>query len=106
MHVNNLVTAGKYFAVITGELVLLFIVISFLVGLIQQLVPDETMKRILGKPHLPSSPGRGLCSNRFHYRGNDGIRPQCSLVASLVRVKKHIPQDRHRSRPNHIQVGC
>lgn len=51
MHVNNLVTAGKYFAVITGELVLLFIVISFLVGLIQQLVPDETMKRILGKPH-------------------------------------------------------
>jgi len=51
MQVNNLVTAGKYFAVITGELILLFIGISFLVGLIQQLVPDETMRRVLGKPH-------------------------------------------------------
>lgn len=47
---NNLVTTGKFFVMILGELVLLFIGISFLVALIQQFVPDEKIREVLGKP--------------------------------------------------------
>lgn len=50
MHLNNLATAGQYFLVILAELILLFIGISFLVGLIQQFVPDEKIRAVLGKP--------------------------------------------------------
>lgn len=50
MGLNNLATTGHYFLVITGELILLFLVISFIVGLIQELVPDEKMQAVLGKP--------------------------------------------------------
>jgi len=50
VNLNNLVVAGRYFLVITGELVLLFIGITFLVGLIQQFVPDKKMREVLGKP--------------------------------------------------------
>ncbi|MDH7578733.1 MAG: permease [Bacillota bacterium] len=50
MQLNNLLTAGRYFLVITGELILLFVGITFLVGLIQQLVPEEKTREVLGKP--------------------------------------------------------
>lgn len=47
---NNLTSAGKYFLVISGELLALFIGVSFLVALLQEFVSEETMQRILGKP--------------------------------------------------------
>ena len=47
---NNLATTAKFFVMILGELILLFIGISFLVALIQQFVPDEKMREVLGKP--------------------------------------------------------
>ncbi|MCR4403644.1 MAG: permease [Firmicutes bacterium] len=49
MDLNTISTAGKFFLAITAELVVLFIAISFLVGLIQQLVPEETVGRILSR---------------------------------------------------------
>jgi len=48
--VNNLTSAGKYFLVISGELLALFIGISFLVALLQEFVPEETTRKVLGKP--------------------------------------------------------
>jgi hypothetical protein len=48
--INDLVITGQYFLTITAELVLLFIVISFLVGLLQEYVPEERIKRILTHP--------------------------------------------------------
>lgn len=44
---NTLSAAGRFFLTITGELVVLFIAISFFVGLIQQFIPDETVRRVL-----------------------------------------------------------
>jgi len=48
--VNDLVIAGKYFLLITGELLALFIGISFLIALLQEFVSEETIKRFLTKP--------------------------------------------------------
>jgi len=45
---NNLAVAANFFVEIAVELVVLFIGITFLVGLIQEYVPDETIKRALG----------------------------------------------------------
>jgi len=45
--INDLFTAGQFFLVITLELVLLFVAISFLVGLIQEYVPEEKIRRAL-----------------------------------------------------------
>lgn len=50
MQLNNLSTTVHYFLVISTELILLFLGISFLVGLIQELIPDEKMRDILSKP--------------------------------------------------------
>lgn len=47
---NNLITAGKYFLIITGELLALFLGISFLIALLQEFVSEETVKRFLTKP--------------------------------------------------------
>jgi uncharacterized protein len=44
---NNFTTAGIYFLQIAGELVALFIGITFLVGLIQEYVPQEKIQRFL-----------------------------------------------------------
>jgi len=46
---NNLVMAANYFIEIAVELTILFIGITFLVGLIQEYVPDETIKKALGR---------------------------------------------------------
>ncbi|MDF9409643.1 permease [Pelotomaculum isophthalicicum JI] len=47
---NNLITAGKYFLVISGELLALFIGISFLIALLQEFITEETIQKYLSKP--------------------------------------------------------
>ena len=47
---NNLVTAGKYFLLISAELLALFIGISFLVALLQEFVTEETIRQYLTRP--------------------------------------------------------
>ncbi len=48
---NNLAVAVDFFVEIALELVFLFLGVTFLVGLIQEYVPDETVKKILGGRH-------------------------------------------------------
>jgi uncharacterized membrane protein YraQ (UPF0718 family) len=48
---NNLAVAANFFVEIAVELIVLFIGITFLVGLIQEYVPDETIKKALGGRH-------------------------------------------------------
>ncbi len=43
-----LATAGQFFVVIAAELVLLFVGITFLVGLLQAYIPEERIRRLLG----------------------------------------------------------
>ena len=45
--VANLITAGQFFVVIAGELVLLFVGITFLVGLLQTYIPEERIRSVL-----------------------------------------------------------
>lgn len=47
---NQLISAGKYFLFITAELLALFVAISFLVALLQEFVPRETVQSVLSKP--------------------------------------------------------
>ncbi|MDD4238287.1 MAG: permease [Desulfotomaculaceae bacterium] len=47
---SNIASAGKYFLIISGELLALFIGVSFLVALLQEFVSEETLRNILGKP--------------------------------------------------------
>lgn len=44
---NNLAESGSFFLVIAGELVLLFVGVTFLVGLPQEFIPPETIQRVL-----------------------------------------------------------
>jgi uncharacterized protein len=46
---NNFATAGIYFLQIAGELIALFIGITFLVGIIQEYVPQDKIQRFLTK---------------------------------------------------------
>lgn len=48
MQFNNLVVAARFFLVIAGELAVLFVAVSFLIGLLQQYVPEEKIRRVLG----------------------------------------------------------
>lgn len=50
LDMNSLITTGQYFLFITGELLLLFAGISFLVALLQEFVPPETVRKVLSKP--------------------------------------------------------
>ncbi|MDD5242586.1 MAG: permease [Syntrophorhabdaceae bacterium] len=67
---NNFVTAGKFFLVIAGELVLIFVAVSFLVGILME--------------YLPPSRIRGFLSNRFTWvqyllgSGLGAVTPFCS----------------------------
>lgn len=47
---NNLASAGKYFLIISAELLFLFVGVSFLVALLQEYISKETMHNVLGKP--------------------------------------------------------
>lgn len=49
--INDLFTAGQFFLIITVELVVLFIGISFLVGLIREYVPEEKIRNVLTSKH-------------------------------------------------------
>lgn len=51
---NTLVKTLNFFLVITGELTLLFIGISFLIGLLQEYVPPQKMKKVISgsRPYL------------------------------------------------------
>ncbi|MDM7934263.1 MAG: permease [Methanothrix sp.] len=51
MFYDNLAIAIRFFAEIAVELTALFIGITFLVGLIQEYLPEETIKRALGGRH-------------------------------------------------------
>ncbi|MFZ3092817.1 MAG: permease [Methanothrix sp.] len=67
---NNLAVAANFFLEIAVELIVLFIGITFLVGLIQEYVPDETIKRALG--------GRHRILGSFLGAGFGALTPFCS----------------------------
>jgi len=70
MFYDNLATAMSFFIEIAAELIVLFIGITFLVGLIQEYVPDETIKRALG--------GRHRILGSFLGAGFGALTPFCS----------------------------
>jgi len=44
---NNFITAGKFFLVITGELVLIFIAVSFIIGVLMEYLPPSRIRDFL-----------------------------------------------------------
>ncbi|WP_105614871.1 permease [Vallitalea okinawensis] len=48
--INNLSVALDFFKLIMGELIALFLIISFIVALLQRYISQETIKKILTKP--------------------------------------------------------
>jgi len=50
-NLNNLTIAWDFFKLIFTELILLFIIISFVVALLQRYISKETIKNVLSKPH-------------------------------------------------------
>lgn len=67
---NNFITAGKFFLVIAGELILIFVAVSFIIGLLME--------------YLPPSRVRDFLSNKFTWvqyllgAGLGAITPFCS----------------------------
>jgi uncharacterized membrane protein YraQ (UPF0718 family) len=67
---NNFITAGKFFFIITGELILIFIAVSFIIGVLME--------------YLPPSRIRDYLSNKFTWvqyiigAGLGAITPFCS----------------------------
>ena len=67
---NNFITAGKFFLVIAGELVLIFVAVSFIIGLLME--------------YLPPSRVRDFLSNKFTWvqyflgAGLGALTPFCS----------------------------
>lgn len=45
--INNFVTAGKFFLVIAGELILIFIAVSFLIGMLTEYLPPSRIRSFL-----------------------------------------------------------
>ncbi|KUG14360.1 transporter [hydrocarbon metagenome] len=82
--INNLLTTGHFFIVIAAELVLLFIGISFLVGLIQEYVPEEKIRRALTTRHTVTGTALGAVFG--------ALTPFCScstipILMGLIRSK-------------------
>lgn len=50
-NVNNLAVAWDFFKLIFTELIVLFLVISFIVALLQRYISKDTIKNVLTKPH-------------------------------------------------------
>jgi uncharacterized membrane protein YraQ (UPF0718 family) len=46
---NNLLTAGTFFAIIVSELILIFIAVSFLIGVITEYLPPEKIREFLSR---------------------------------------------------------
>jgi uncharacterized protein len=47
LEINNFVTAGKFFLIIAGELVLIFVAVSFLVGILMEYLPPSRIRDFL-----------------------------------------------------------
>lgn len=82
--INDIFTAGQFFVVITAELVLLFIGISFLVGLLQEYVPEEKIRRALTTRHTLTGAALGALFG--------ALTPFCScstipLLVGLIKSK-------------------
>lgn len=67
---NNLIVAANFFIDIAVELIVLFIGVTFLVGLIQEYVPEETIKKALG--------GRNKVIGSILGTGFGALTPFCS----------------------------
>jgi hypothetical protein len=46
---NHLLTAGKFFFVIAGELIVIFVAVSFVIGVITEYLPPERIREFLSK---------------------------------------------------------
>jgi len=82
--INDLVTSGQFFLTIAAELILLFIGISFLVGLIQEYVPEEKIRRALTTRHIMTGTALGAVFG--------ALTPFCScstipILLGLIRSK-------------------
>jgi len=49
---NNFVTAGKFFLVIAGELILIFVAVSFLIGLLTEYLPPSRIRDFLSNKFI------------------------------------------------------
>ena len=76
--INNFATAGIYFLQIAGELIALFIGITFLVGLIQEYVPQDKIQRFLTR--APRSVGNIIGA------GFGALTPFCSCSTIPILV--------------------
>lgn len=45
--INNFITAGKFFLIIAGELVLIFVAVSFIIGLLMEYLPPSRVRDFL-----------------------------------------------------------
>ncbi len=45
--INNFVVAGKFFLIITGELILIFVAVSFIIGLLTEYLPPSRIRDFL-----------------------------------------------------------
>ncbi|MDD4623273.1 MAG: permease, partial [Kiritimatiellae bacterium] len=45
--INNFVTAGKFFLIIAGELIGIFVAVAFIIGLLLEYLPPARIKRLL-----------------------------------------------------------
>lgn len=75
---NNLTTAGIYFLQITGELIALFIGITFLVGLIQEYIPQDKIRLFLTR--APKAAGNIIGA------GFGALTPFCSCSTIPILV--------------------
>lgn len=67
---NNFMTAGKFFLIIAGELVLIFIAVAFIVGLLLEYLPPSRIRGFLA--------GRMIGVQYFLGAGLGAITPFCS----------------------------
>jgi uncharacterized membrane protein YraQ (UPF0718 family) len=67
---NNFTVAARFFIEIAVELTVLFIGVTFLVGLLQEYVPDETIKKAMG--------GRNKIAGSVLGAGFGALTPFCS----------------------------
>jgi uncharacterized membrane protein YraQ (UPF0718 family) len=79
---NSLMTAGKFFLVIAGELVLIFIAVAFVVGLLLEYLPPQRIRGFLA--------GRLIWVQYFLGAGLGAITPFCScstvpILSGLLR---------------------
>ncbi len=67
---NNFLTAGKFFLMIAGELILIFVVVAFIIGLLLEYLPPSRIKGFLA--------GRLVWMQYFLGAGLGAITPFCS----------------------------